>query len=74
MSSTAPTPNEAQDVVVKRKPGGQPGNRNRFKSGQHSDRNRALRHEIADLKRRTRWTVLLAEMAPMARAGETDTS
>jgi len=57
---------------VKRKPGGQPGNCNRFKNGRHSNCNRALRRDIAELKRTTRWIVVLAEAAMQARAREGD--
>jgi hypothetical protein len=54
--------------VVTRKPGGQTGNHNRFKTGQYSNRNHALRRDIAELKRTTRWIVCLAEAALQARA------
>jgi len=52
---------------MKRKAGGQPGNRNRFKTGRYSKRTRALRHEIGELKRAVRETLALAEAARKAR-------
>jgi hypothetical protein len=60
--------------VVTRKPGGQTGNHNRFKTGQYSNRNHALRRDIAELKRTTRWIVCLAEAALQARARKGDLS
>jgi hypothetical protein len=68
VTSTAHLPCAPQDVVVKRKPGGQPGNRNRFKTGRYSKRTRALRHEVGDLKRAVRETLLLADAALKAGA------
>jgi len=66
LTSTAHLPCELQDVVKKRKPGGQPGNTNRFKTGRFSKRNCALRSDIAGLKRAIRETLLLAEAAQKA--------
>jgi hypothetical protein len=54
---------EPQDVVAKRRPGGQPGNSNRFKSGCYSKRNRALRRDVAALRRNVRMALMLAEAA-----------
>jgi hypothetical protein len=66
---------DTQDVVPKRrKRGAPPGNRNRFKTGQYSNRNHALRRDIAELKRTTRWIVCLAEAALQARARKGDMS
>jgi hypothetical protein len=59
VKTTAPLFGEPQDVV-KRKPGGQPGNRNAFKTGMHTKTPRALRKQIARWKRETR--MLLARV------------
>lgn len=67
LTSTAYPITEAQDVVAKRKPGGQSGNNNRFKSGRFSKRNCALRADVAQLKRAIRETLMLAEAALKAR-------
>jgi hypothetical protein len=67
LTSTAFPIDEAQDVVAKRNPGGQPGNTNCFKSGRFSKRNCALRSDIAGLKRAIRETLVLAEAALKAR-------
>jgi hypothetical protein len=56
-------------VSKPKKRGAPPGNRNRFKTGRHSDRNCALRHDVAQLKRATRRTIALAETALRARRG-----
>ena len=61
LTSTAGAIGQAQDVVVRRKGGGQPGNKNRFRNGRFSKRNCALRRDIAQLKRTIRGTLLLAE-------------
>jgi len=61
---------EAQDVVVKRKPGGQPGNRNALKAGYWSMRNRATRSKVGKLKRSVRDVLRLANAALKARDAE----
>jgi hypothetical protein len=52
---------------MERRPGGQPGNRNRLKTGRYTRRNRANRTEVTRLKRAIRETLLLAEAALKAR-------
>jgi hypothetical protein len=42
----------------RRKRGGQPGNRNRFKTGLHTNELKALRKQIATWKRETRALLL----------------
>ena len=54
-------------VPSKKKRGGQPGNLNRFKTGQHSVRNRATRSQVHAPKRAIRETLVLAEAALKAR-------
>lgn len=64
MKTTAPMPVAPQDVEMRkngfekidkqRKPGGQPGNRNAFKTGLYAKEPRALRKQIAAWKRETR--------------------
>ena len=58
------------DVVAKRKPGGQPGNRNALKAGYWSTRNRATRSDVGKLKRSVRDVLRLARAALKAREAE----
>lgn len=51
--TTAPTPAAPQDVVPRRKGGGQPGNRNAWKSGAHRKELREMRKQIARWMRTT---------------------
>ncbi|MFL6689012.1 MAG: hypothetical protein ACJ8IR_02330 [Alphaproteobacteria bacterium] len=57
-----------KDVVPKRKPGGQPGNRNAFKTGRHVESNRAMRSDIAKIKRRVRDVIRLVDAVLQAQA------
>jgi hypothetical protein len=54
-------------VPLKKKRGGQPGNLNRFNTGEHSVRNRATRSQVHAMKRAVRETLLLVEAALKAR-------
>ena len=58
LKTTAPAPEGPQDLVAaKRRPGGQPGNRNACKTGRHSAAQKARRRDIRSLKRRARAAV-----------------
>ncbi|MBV9569890.1 MAG: hypothetical protein JO056_01440 [Alphaproteobacteria bacterium] len=71
MTTTVDAVREIQDVVVaKRKPGGQPGNRNALKAGYWSTRNRATRSKVGRLKRSVRDVLRLANAAINAREVE----
>jgi hypothetical protein len=64
LKTTVPDPVAPQDVGVrKRKPGGQPGNRNAWKRGMHNKRMREIKRGIADMNRRKR--ALLARVEQM---------
>ena len=65
MKTTAWVGDDTQDVVQRRKPGGQPGgqpgNRNAFRTGHDTAKLRVARSEIGKLKRSVRETLLLAK-------------
>lgn len=70
MKTTVTVPLNTQDVVARRKPGGQPGNRNAFKTGLHVPYNRATRSEVGKLKRNVRDVLRLARTALKTRDAE----
>jgi len=67
LKTTAPPSSPPQDVVAKRKPGGQPGNRNAWKKGLYNSEARALRKQVTDWKRQTRAVLTMVDEIVRAR-------
>jgi hypothetical protein len=63
VKTTARVGNGTQHVVQRRKPGGQPGNRNAFRTGRDTAKVRTARTQVGKLKRAVRAALVLAEAA-----------
>ena len=61
VKTTAPNAPQPQNMVVRRKPGGQRGNRNAWKTGAHQKEYRDARKKIAEWMRTTNALLVQAE-------------